>query len=94
MGVTNGATKVHRTFLAFDLSDIPTGAVVTSCELTVRVARRTNPTPGHVRRLCGEHWLDGNEQSEAQATWNNWRTGAAWGAAGASSTAVQAADVA
>jgi hypothetical protein len=86
VGVTNGATKVYRTLLAFDLSDIPGGAVVTSCELTVRVAQRTNPTPGHVRRLCGEHWLDGNGQGEAQATWNSWRTGAAWGAAGASST--------
>ena len=87
VGVTNGSTKVFRSLLAFDLSNIPTGAVVTDCRLTVNVVQRTSPTPGHIRRLCGEHWLDGNGQSESQATWNNWRTGAAWGAAGASSTA-------
>jgi hypothetical protein len=87
IGVTNGDTKVYRTLMAFDLSDIPAGAVVTSCRLSVNVVQRTNPTPGHVRRLCGEHWLDGDAQSEAQATWSNWRTGTAWGAAGAASTA-------
>jgi hypothetical protein len=87
IGVTNGATKAFRTFIAFNLSDLPANAVVTSCRLTVTVAQRTNPTPGHVRRVCGEHWLDGNGQSESQATWNSWKTGSAWGVAGASSTA-------
>jgi len=86
VGVTNAATNVYRTLIAFDLSDIPAGATVTACSLTVNVTQRTSPTPGHVRRLCGEHWLDGDGQSEAQATWNNWATGAAWGAAGAGAT--------
>src|SRR6185503_713772 len=42
IGVTNGATKVYRTLIAFDLSDIPAGAVVTSCRLSVNVAQRTS----------------------------------------------------
>ena len=31
--------------------------------------------------------LDGDGQSETQATWTNWQTGNAWGTAGAASTA-------
>jgi hypothetical protein len=87
VGVTNGADKVYRTFMAFDLGDIPAGAVVTSCTLRINVTQRTNPTPGHIRRLCGEHWLDGNAQGESQATWNVWKTGFSWGTPGAGSTA-------
>src|SRR5262249_30524410 len=51
------------------------------------VLQRTSPTAGHIRRLCGEHWLDGDGQGEAQATWSAWKTGSAWGAAGAASAA-------
>jgi hypothetical protein len=91
VGVTNDVTKVYRTLIAFDLSDIPPGVTVRKCTLAVNVTQRTSPTPGHVRRLCGEHWLDGNGQGEAQATWAQWRSGQAWGGAGASSTAVCAA---
>jgi hypothetical protein len=91
VGVTNDLTKVHRTLMAFGLSDIPAGAIVTGCTLTVNVTQRTSPTPGHVRRLCGEHWLDGDGQGEAQATWAQWRSGQSWGGAGASSTAACAA---
>jgi len=87
VGVTNATDNVYRTIMAFDLSSIPAGATVTSCKLTVNVTQRTNPTPGHVRRLCAEHWLDGDGQSEAQATWQVWKTGAGWGLAGAGSTA-------
>jgi hypothetical protein len=87
VGVTNAADKVYRSVLAFNLVGIPPGAVVTSCRLTMNVTQRTNPTPGHVRRLCGEHWLDGDGQGEAQATWNVWQTGTGWGAAGAASAA-------
>jgi hypothetical protein len=91
VGVTNGPTKVFRTIMAFNLADIPAGATVSACTLTVNVTQRTSPTVGHVRRLCGEHWLDGDGQSEGQATWTNWRTGTAWGVAGAESTAACAA---
>ena len=91
VGVTNGTTKVYRTLLAFDLSGIPAGATVTACTLTVNVTQRTSPTAGHVRRLCGEHWLDGDGQGEAQATWSQWRSGQPWGGAGAASTAACAA---
>jgi len=87
VGMTNGAGKVYRTFMAFQLAGIPAGAIVTDCRLSVNVTQRTNPTAGHIRRLCGEHWLDGDGQGEAQATWNNWRTGQVWGSAGAASTA-------
>jgi hypothetical protein len=55
--------------------------------LTVNVIQRSAPTGGHIRRLCGEHWLDGDGQSERLATWANWKTGAIWGAAGAGSAA-------
>jgi hypothetical protein len=41
--------------------------------------------------LCGEHWLDGDGQGEAQATWNNWKSGSTWSVAGAGSTASCAA---
>jgi hypothetical protein len=91
VGVTNGATKVYRTLMVFDLSDIPAGATVQACTLTVNVTQRTSPTAGHLRRLCAEHWLDGDGQGEAQATWSQWRSGQPWGAAGASSTAACAA---
>jgi hypothetical protein len=87
VGVTNGTGKTYRTFMAFQLAGIPAGAVVTDCRLTVNVTQRTSPTPGHLRRLCGEHWLDGDGKGEAQTTWNLWRTGQAWGTAGAASTA-------
>jgi hypothetical protein len=87
IGVTNAADKVFRSLLAFRLAGVPAGVTITSCRLTLNITQRTSPTPGHVRRLCGEHWLDGNGQSEAQATWSSWRTGAAWGGAGAASTA-------
>jgi hypothetical protein len=87
VGVTNAPDKVFRSLLAFNIGNIPAGAVITDCRLTVSVTQRTNPTPGHVRRLCGQHWLDGNGQSETQATWNNYRTGTPWGTAGAASTA-------
>ena len=83
IGVTNAANNAFRTFMAFQLAGIPAGAVVTDCRLTLNIIQRTNPTAGHVRRLCGEHWLDGDGQSEAQASWTNWRTGTAWGTAGA-----------
>ena len=86
-GVTNAADKVYRTFMAFQLAGIPAGAVVSDCRLTINVTQRSNPTAGHIRRLCGEHWLDGDGQGEAQATWSNWRTATAWGTAGAGSTA-------
>jgi hypothetical protein len=87
VGVTNGPTKVYRTIIAFALSDIPPGAAVSACRLTVNVTQRTKPTPGHVRRLCGEHWLDGDGRSETQATWPAWQTGVPWGAPGAGSSA-------
>ncbi len=86
IGVTNATDKVYRTLMEFDLSDIPSGAVVTGCTLRVNVTQRTSPTPGHVRRLCGAHWLDGDGQSENQATWNAWRTGTAWTQPGASAS--------
>jgi hypothetical protein len=87
VGVTNGADKIYRTFMAFNLSNIPSTATVTSCTLTVNVTQRTKPTAGTVRRLCGEHWIDGNGQSENQSTWNLYRTGGSWGSPGAASTA-------
>ena len=83
MGVTNGPTKVFRSILAFDLAGVPAGATVTACTLAVNVTQRTSPTAGHVRRLCGEHWLDGDGQGETQATWVSWKTGASWTTAGA-----------
>jgi hypothetical protein len=90
VGVTNGADKVYRTIVAFRLDGIPAGATVTSCRLTLNVNQRTSPTPGHIRRLCGEHWLDGDGASENQATWASWQTGAGWGLAGAGATACDA----
>jgi hypothetical protein len=86
VGVTNASDKVYRTVMAFNLSDVPAGAIISACSLTVNVTQRTSPTAGHVRRLCGEHWLDGDGQSEAQATWNTWKSGAPWTVAGAGST--------
>ena len=53
----------------------------------MNITQRTSPTNGHIRRLCTEHWLDGDGQGELQATWNVWKTGNNWGAPGASSTA-------
>jgi N-acetylneuraminic acid mutarotase len=88
VGVTNGATKVFRAIVAFNLSGIPAGATVTGCTLTVNVTQNTSPTAGHVRQLCGEHWLDGDAQSEMQATWLAWKTGTSWTTAGAGTAGV------
>jgi hypothetical protein len=88
VGVTNGPTKIFRTIMAFDLADIPAGATVTACRLTVNVTQRTSPTVGHVRRLCAEHWLDGDARSETQATWLSWKTGTTWTTAGAGAAGV------
>ena len=82
VGVTNESDKVSRTIIAFKLAGIPAGAVVTGCKLTVNVTQRTSPTAGRVRRLCGEHWLDGDGQSESPATWNNWKSGFGLGRGG------------
>jgi hypothetical protein len=90
--VTNAADNIYRSMLAFDLSSIPAGATITGCTLTVNVTQRTSPTPGHVRRLCGDHWLDGDGQSEAQATWNVWKTGSNWSQAGAGSASCPGGD--
>ena len=86
VGVTNAANKAYRTLMGFNLSNIPAGATITSCKLTVNVNQRTSPTAGHIRKLCSQHWLDGDAQSENQATWNVWKTatGGTWGQAGAS----------
>jgi hypothetical protein len=83
VGVTNGLDKVYRSLVAFNLAGIPSGATVTSCRLTMNVTQRTNPTPGHIRRLCSEHWLDGDAQSENQTTWAVWKTANAWSSPGA-----------
>jgi hypothetical protein len=86
VGLTNAANKVNRTLMAFNLQGIPATGVVTSCTLQVNVTQRTSPTAGHIRRVCTEHWLDGNGLGEAQATWDAWQTGFNWGTAGAAST--------
>jgi hypothetical protein len=91
VGVTNGPDKVYRTVVAFNLAGIPAGAAVSACTLRVNVTQRTKPTAGHIRRLCGEHWLDGDGQSEAQATWSVWKTGSTWMAGGMGSAAACAA---
>jgi hypothetical protein len=88
VGVTNGPTKDFRAIMAFNLADIPSGATITGCTLKVNVTQRTNPTPGHVRELCSEHWLDGDAKSETQATWLSWKTGTPWTMAGAGSAGV------
>ena len=93
VGVTNGPSKAFRGLVAFNLSDIPPGATITGCTLAVNVIQRTSPTAGHVRQLCGDHWLDGDAKSETQATWLSWKTGTSWttpgaGAAGACGTNV------
>jgi hypothetical protein len=88
VGVTNGPTKVFRTIMEFNLSNIPATATVTGCTLTVNVTQRTNPTNGHIRQLCAEHWLDGDAQSETQTTWSLWKTGANWTSPGAGSAGV------
>src|SRR5581483_870274 len=89
VGNAGSSTTTYRSVLDFNLGSIPPGATVTGCTLTLNVNQRTSPTAGHIRRLCGEHWIDGNAQSETQATWNRWRSASptAWGTAGAGSTA-------
>jgi hypothetical protein len=92
VGVTNAANKINRTLMAFNLVGVPAGATVTGCTLQVRVTQSNSPTAGHVRRFCGERWLDGNGQSEAQATWNRSKIGTNWGLAGIGSTAACSAN--
>jgi hypothetical protein len=87
VGVSNAADKVYRALVAFNIANVPAGATITDCRLTLDVTQRKNPTAGHVHQLCPSHWLDGDGQSETQATWNNWRTGTPWGQPGAASTA-------
>jgi hypothetical protein len=87
VGVTTAANKAFRSLLAFNIGNIPAGATITDCRLTVAVTQRKNPTAGRIDRICTQHWRDGDGQGEAQATWINWQTGSPWGLAGASSFA-------
>lgn len=71
---SSGFTRT--TLMRFDISSIPTTATITAVTLTGTLS--TDVSSGtHV-------WVFGGLRSwvEAQATWNNFATGSAWGAAG------------
>jgi hypothetical protein len=67
-----------RVLESFDFSaSVPTGATITTATLSLRF---DYPTPGHtltVYRLLHTDW------AETEATWNVYKTGSAWGTAGA-----------
>lgn len=74
------ADRAERGVFVFDVSDIPTGATVRSCSLTVTTWYAEDPTPGHLFRIRGEHTRDG-----ACPTWTEWASGEMWALPGAGS---------
>jgi len=78
----SGSTDFAHILIAFDLSAVPAGAVITSATLSLweATAASTGGAPAswavELRRVLRD-WV------EAQATWNIYSTGNAWGTAGA-----------
>ena len=87
VGVGNAANKIFHTWHEFNISDIPASSTITGCTLKVSASNIITPTAGHITKVCSQHWLDGDGQGEAQATWNVWKTVNNWTTAGGTSTA-------
>ena len=74
--VQKTTTTVRNTLIKFDVSAIPSNAIVVSATLTL-VARSRSGTPFNVSTYpLKRAWV------ESQATWNVYSTGHAWGTAG------------
>jgi hypothetical protein len=81
VGESNAAAAVGRALIKFDLSSIPSNAVITSATLymTISADVSSNARSFRVYRLV-RSWV------ESEATWNIAATGTNWGTAGAGNT--------
>ena len=77
---TNGKEESSRAVLAFDLSSVPSGAVVTSAALTVKVVRVAPGFPPSVTMDLRKMLVGWNESA---ATWTNRLASVQWSTNGA-----------
>lgn len=81
VGENNGATQVLRGLIHFDLSSIPTNAVVSAATLTLTINAEASDNARTINAYrVLRVWV------ENQATWNVYSTGNNWGTAGCSNT--------
>lgn len=81
VGEINSGTRVWRTIIQFDLSDIPAGSVVNSATLSLRAKSdaSSNARTFRVYRVL-RNWVVG------EVTWNVYSSGNNWGTAGCGNT--------
>lgn len=71
-------SAVTRSLIKFDLSSIPSNALITTATLSLMISANYSNTPRYYNlyRVLRD-WV------ESQATWNAWKTGNSWTTAGA-----------
>lgn len=71
--------ELRRSILSFDLSTLPSGSIINSCNLKLYMSSAPNSS-----RTYGVHRLSSfeNTWTETGVTWNNYKSGSAWGTAG------------
>ena len=75
------ANKNRHTIIRFDVSSIPSNAMVISATLTIRYIERVGEAFSVSTYALKRNWV------ESQATWNVFSTGNTWGAGGGSGSA-------
>ena len=80
IGENNTATQRRRTLIKFDISSIPSNAIVSSAKLYLRINlnRSSNARDFKMYRVLRD-WV------ESEMTWNDWSTGNAWTTGGCGS---------
>ena len=82
-GEQNNAASLWRSLIEFDLSSIPSSAIVSSATLSLWLISANLSDNG---RTCSVYRLN-EAWTESQVTWNNRQTGTAWTTAGAADDA-------
>lgn len=81
-------SQLKRGLLKFDFSALPVGAVISAATLSLYFYLEVNNAQG---RTCWAYELTQGEWVELEATWNSYKTGSAWAAAGGDYTTVNGA---
>lgn len=71
------ASKLRRSVLHFDISDLPAGATINSAYMEINcISASFIALEGSVHRLTQPGWV------ETEASWDDYASGVSWGAAG------------
>lgn len=78
VGEGESSSDKYRSWLKFDLSEIPVNSIVTTATLRLKVITDESSNAGGVTNVyrCKRAWVSN------QATWNIWKTGSNWSTAG------------